>query len=236
MMTTDQSGCSAGYVGVNSGIPQVNLFQDNSDSTEWNEGCNYTSTFNGTSSAAPLVSGTVALMLEANPNLTWRDVKHILATTAKKIYAADGYMTVDSFELQGITQYEWTTNAAGYKFHPWYGFGRLDADAAVNEAKTYTANSLGTFVTSGYENSTVNATFIDLGATTHSISVSAPSGSNNNVEFVRISVNLDHEVPYSVGIRLQSPEGTLINLLPPYSNVVGNPKDYYFELGANALW
>ena len=175
-------------------------------------------------------------MLEANPNLTWRDVKHILATTAKKIYAADGYMTVDSFELQGITQYEWTTNAAGYKFHPWYGFGRLDADAAVNSAKTYTANSLGAFVTSGYQSSTVNAAFVDLGTTTHSISVSAPSGSNNNVEFVRISVNMDHEVPSSVGIRLQSPEGTLINLLPPYSNVVGNPKDYYFELGANAFY
>ena len=46
---------------------------------------------------------------------------------------------------------------------------------------------------------------------------------------------MDHEVPDSVGIRLQSPEGTLINLLPPYSNIVGNPKDYYFELGANAF-
>ena len=71
-------------------------------------------------------------------------------------------MTVDSFELQGITQYsgqptQLATNST------WYGFGRLDADAAVNEAKTYTANSLGTFGTSGYENSTVNATFVDLG-------------------------------------------------------------------------
>ena len=45
---------------------------------------NYTSTFGGTSSAAPLVSGIVALMLEANPNLSWRDVQVILATTAKK--------------------------------------------------------------------------------------------------------------------------------------------------------
>ena len=46
---------------------------------------------------------------------------------------------------------------------------------------------------------------------------------------------MDHEVPSSVGIRLRSPEGTLINLLPPYSNVVGNPKDY-FDLGANAFY
>ncbi|WP_199317941.1 S8 family serine peptidase, partial [Planktothrix sp. FACHB-1355] len=44
----------------------------------------YTSRFSGTSSAAPLVSGVVALMLEANPNLSWRDVQHILVNTAKK--------------------------------------------------------------------------------------------------------------------------------------------------------
>lgn len=45
---------------------------------------NYTSRFNGTSAAAPIVSGVVALMLEANPNLTYRDVEHILARSARQ--------------------------------------------------------------------------------------------------------------------------------------------------------
>ena len=38
----------------------------------------------GTSYAAPLVSGVVALMLEANSDLTWRDVQGVLVATASQ--------------------------------------------------------------------------------------------------------------------------------------------------------
>ncbi len=44
----------------------------------------YTSRFNGTSASAPLVSGVIALMLEANPNLSWRDVQEILVRSARQ--------------------------------------------------------------------------------------------------------------------------------------------------------
>ena len=44
----------------------------------------YTSRFNGTSAATPMVSGVIALMLEANPNLTYRDVQEILVRSADK--------------------------------------------------------------------------------------------------------------------------------------------------------
>ena len=40
---------------------------------------------NGTSTSVPLVAGGVALLLETEPGLTWRDVKHILAKTARRI-------------------------------------------------------------------------------------------------------------------------------------------------------
>ena len=43
---------------------------------------NYTNTFNGTSAATPIVSGVVALMLDANADLGWRDVQNILAASA----------------------------------------------------------------------------------------------------------------------------------------------------------
>lgn len=36
-----------------------------------------TSSHTGTSASAPLAAGIAALVLEANPNLTWRDLQHI---------------------------------------------------------------------------------------------------------------------------------------------------------------
>lgn len=48
------------------------------------EDIDYSSRFNGTSAAAPLVSGVIALMLEANPDLTYRDIQHILVRSARQ--------------------------------------------------------------------------------------------------------------------------------------------------------
>jgi subtilisin family serine protease len=45
---------------------------------------NYTSRFNGTSAAAPMVSAVIALMLDANPDLTYRDVQEILLRSARQ--------------------------------------------------------------------------------------------------------------------------------------------------------
>jgi kexin len=84
---------------------------------------NYTKCFDGTSAAAPLVSGTIALMLQANPSLGWRDVRLILAQTARKNDPADS---------------DWTTNGANYNINHNYGFGVVDAQAAVAAAQTWT--------------------------------------------------------------------------------------------------
>ncbi|MBR7551873.1 S8 family serine peptidase, partial [Mycobacterium tuberculosis] len=82
--------------------------------------CNYTAKMNGTSASAPMVSGVAALVLEANPNLSYRDVKYILATTATRnhphqpaVTLADGRTLVPG----------WTGNAAGRAYSNWYGFG-----------------------------------------------------------------------------------------------------------------
>lgn len=79
--------------------------------------------FGGTSSAAPLVAGIVALMLETNPSLTWRDVQHILAKTAVKV---------------ATTNNDWVRNGAGYWINHNFGFGRVDAAAAVKVAQNWT--------------------------------------------------------------------------------------------------
>ncbi len=82
----------------------------------------YTSGFGGTSSAAPLAAGVVALMLEANPNLGWRDVQHIL---------------IDTATLNDPGGLGWGVNATGRLFNVNYGYGRIDAGAAVGRAETW---------------------------------------------------------------------------------------------------
>ncbi len=88
----------------------------------------YINNFGGTSSAAPLVSGVVALMLDANPNLGWRDVQDILIRTAGKV---------------DPTNADWIENAAGFHFNHEYGAGIVDAAAAVAESKNPERSNLG---------------------------------------------------------------------------------------------
>ena len=84
----------------------------------------YTNSFGGTSSATPLVSGVIALMLDANPNLTARDVQHILVRTSPR--------------RSNPGDSGWTNNGAGFHVNHKYGFGGIDAQAAVALAKTWT--------------------------------------------------------------------------------------------------
>jgi subtilisin family serine protease len=83
---------------------------------------NYTDDFGGTSSACPGVAGTVALMLSVNPDLTWLQVKQIIKETAEKIDTADG-----QYDAQGHSIF--------------YGFGKVDAEKAVNKALELKTNS-----------------------------------------------------------------------------------------------
>lgn len=146
LLTTDQSACTAGY--SRSGQNKNQLDKGDGTGTS-NASCNYTAGFNGTSSAAPTVSGVVALMLEANPQLTWRDVKHILATTARRVNPNSAPITISGYFPAPAPALEaeqgWVLNAGNYYYHNWYGFGLVNAAAAVAMAKAYTPGSLGSY-------------------------------------------------------------------------------------------
>ena len=90
----------------------------------------YRGTFGGTSAATPIVSGVAALIREANNALTWWDVKLILAASARK---NDPDNT--GWE-QGALKYGSTTDR--YNFNHDYGFGMVDAKAAVDLATGWT--------------------------------------------------------------------------------------------------
>jgi subtilisin family serine protease len=235
IMTIDQSSCDKGYVRANLSA-YANAFENKGNHIS-NTACNYTSTFYGSSAAAPVVSGVVALLLEANPSLTWRDVKHILATTAVQVDANIEAMVIDDY----IAEPAWTTNAAGYKFHNYYGFGGIDASAAITAAKNYTLGSLGTFVTSIEQSSgTLNAPIPDYS----NIGRTAVLSDTNNltVEAINVNVCLSHDRPSDLSIALTSPQGTRSVLLTPFNgfedisacfNIVSNA--FYGE-NSNGEW
>ena len=99
---------------------------------------NYTTGFNGTSAATPVVSGVVALMLDANEALGWRDVQNILAASASLTGSAFDDATPDAAE-DGV----WYANAAdtwnggGYHAHTNYGYGMVNAYNAVRMAEVW---------------------------------------------------------------------------------------------------
>ena len=153
MISTDNSGCSSGQnniankmdlevaIGEVLGKMVADLF-GSASSKDVN--CNYTGQMNGTSAATPSISGVAALMLEANPKLTWQDVGFILAKTARKVDSniAHGASAV-TYLPEGTTtpwniEDPWIVNSAGFNFQNRYGFGMVDADAAVQLATAYT--------------------------------------------------------------------------------------------------
>jgi len=197
-------GCALGYARTSTDWSSFNK-----GSTD-NKDCNYANTFNGTSSAAPSTSGAIALLLEARPSLTWREVKHILATTARRSDPAIAAVTVPLAGGTYVAEQAWTANKAGYYFHGWYGFGAIDVDAAVEMARTFAAGSLGTFQQTAWVESALLALPVpDASAVGASATLTVPTTPKNlTIEAVQIQFAATHPAPGDLGIQLTSPSGT----------------------------
>ncbi|MCO4837836.1 MAG: S8 family serine peptidase [Oceanospirillaceae bacterium] len=218
MITTDQSNCAKGY--VRAGGRAINAFDavNNGVGHTQNLNCNYTSSFNGTSYSAPILAGAVALMLEANNSLTWRDVKHILATTAAQV---DSTITDTVLAINGanyISEPRWLTNGAGYKFHNYYGFGGVDVARAVAAAKSYVSGTLGTFETSVNSSGAINLTIPNHSAT--GVSDTITVNEMNTIESIQLQVDITHESSGVLAIEVTSPSMTKSVLMTPL-NVFG---------------
>lgn len=184
-------------------------------------GSDYTS-MQGTSFAAPIVSGIAALMLEANPNLGYRDVQQILALSARKV---NDHTT------------QWNDNAArnwnggGMHASHDYGLGAVDARAAVRLAESWVSRHTGADESMLSANYAGKAQTLKGGA---SLSNALKMKAGLNVEHVEVELDASVGRLGDISLTLVSPGGTRSTLLQRPGKVpAGMPGASDTDTGSN---
>ncbi|XP_060586713.1 furin-1-like isoform X2 [Ruditapes philippinarum] len=170
--------------------------------TDINQGC--VTDFTGTSASAPLASGLLALVLQAKPDLHWRDIQELIVRTSKT----------------GSLKYgEFKTNALGRKVSDWFGYGLLDANNLIKTARNWTSLPKQNMCDRPFE--TVNSK-INKGDKSRIIEkIVIMDGCNdtwkcvNSIEHVEVQVKFDFTQRGAVELKIQSPSGTESRLLRP---------------------
>lgn len=256
IFSTDLQGCVYGYSRSDStdnlfsrGLSKLNGILNNAK-------CDY-SQMNGTSAATPSVSAVTALILQVNPNLTWRDVREILKRTSRKIdlnyvsrSQANRLVDLKTGLLlnstgtkndikDGATQvsleFGWQTNNAGSQYSNWYGFGLVDATAAVELAKTYKAGTLPSRLQiPQFSNAFPNIHHLNYGQVTRLGIISMNQGNTIDQFQLRLSGPI---CAGSVGIFVKSPSGIISTLSIPYNIYYksGISKVQNYSLGSYAF-
>ncbi|NXK14924.1 PCSK4 convertase, partial [Herpetotheres cachinnans] len=168
----------------------------------------------GTSASAPLAAGMIALALEANPALTWRDLQHLVIRTSKPAH---------------LQAEDWAVNGVGRKVSHYYGYGLLDAGLLVEMAKAWRG-------TRPQQRCSVKALRAprNIGSKlTVSTDVSFCSGRTKRIrslEHVQVQLSLSYSRRGDLAIALTSPMGTTSTLVTvrPYDTSQQGYKDWTF--------
>ncbi|MDD2545627.1 MAG: S8 family serine peptidase [Burkholderiaceae bacterium] len=173
----------------------------------------------GTSYSGPMVGATAALMLQANPNLGFRDVSTILALTARGVGTENNYLTNKATD--------W--NLGGMHFSRDVGFGLIDVSAAVRLAESWTlpSGTAANWQLAQGISSTATAAIPDNNPTT-GLTVTANVTSNVRIERMEFELALTAAKTTQLKAVVTSPSGTEIVLFDkPLSSalVPENPND-----------
>uniref|UniRef100_A0A7N8Y1Q5 Proprotein convertase subtilisin/kexin type 7 n=1 Tax=Mastacembelus armatus TaxID=205130 RepID=A0A7N8Y1Q5_9TELE len=163
--------------------------------SDWSmqQGTGCTEGHTGTSAAAPLAAGMVALMLQVRPCLSWRDVQHIITYTATKCDSS----------------VDWKVNGAGFHHSHQHGFGLLNAWRLVNAAKVWeSVPFLVSYQSSVIKDETSIPTHPDKLIHTWKVSAADLRQSGmQTLEHVAVTVTITHPCRGNVEIVLDCPSG-----------------------------
>lgn len=180
----------------------------------------YTGEFGGTSAATPTVAGVIALMLDANALLGWRDVQTILAMSASHTGSAIGGPgtgeEIGAWQTFGGN----TWNGGGTMFHQSYGYGMVDVFAAVRMAEAWaklspTAKTSANerTATGDYTGSPLALPDSDGVAGTGQVVLAMNVTTNIAVEAIELTVTLTHANATHLNIWLEAPDGERIQVM-----------------------
>jgi len=161
--------------------------------TDLHNGC--TSSHTGTSASAPMAAGVIALLLEANPELHWRDVQHI---------------TVRNCHVANLRATDWRVNSVGRNYSHSFGYGVMDASGMVKMAQKW--KNVGTQVTSAVKAAIGPVSIPAMSSRTAKMEVT-DHGDVNFLEHVQAHVTIDSSRRGDLAIFLTSPHGTKSQLL-----------------------
>ncbi|KAI6241195.1 Convertase P-domain protein [Aphelenchoides fujianensis] len=163
----------------------------------------------GTSASAPLAAGIIALALEANPALTWRDMQHLVLRTANPTPL--------------LANAGWTTNGVGRRVSNKFGYGLMDAGALVRAAREWRTVPQQHMCTYEYQLERPNPRPI-VGRFKMNFSLDVTGCTDGTpvlyLEHVQVVATIRYGKRGDLKLTLYSPSGTESVLLPP------RPQDY----------
>jgi subtilisin-like proprotein convertase family protein len=239
---TTESGDVTGYSTPGAAIlvaapgsePSSILTTDISGSGGYDPG-DYMHRFAGTSASAPIVSGVVALMLDANDALGWRDVQEILAYSARN---SDPEQSSTQWQINGARNW----NGGGLHVSHDLGVGLVDAHAAVRLAEYWPYRGLGGDGTARASHNETRTTLSE--APSASIPDNDPTGvarsltvtENVQIDHVAVTLAIDHTYIGDLQVVLRSPAGTQSILVNRPGKGLASMDGIVFALTSTQHW
>lgn len=162
-----------------------------------------TSKHGGTSAAAPIAAGILALVLEVRPDLTWRDVQHLCVNSAVVVNPKDP---------------DWDTTWAGRPYNHKYGYGNLDTWSIIEAAKTWELVRPQAWLETDVHWVPNDQQTMTADGVVGQIEITAEDLEHNNferLEHITVRVDVEHQRRGNIEVQLISPNGIISSLARP---------------------